>query len=522
MGLNLIEDQWIPIRSTDGQRRLIAPWEVTDPEIAAIDAPRADFQANLLLFLIGLYQTVMPPKDHEEEWFSRMETPPSPDALRQKLSGHAQHFNLVDGPTRFMQEPSARDRPKGSPAVELLMETPTGQTLKLNKDLFTKRSPRGALCLPCVGIAVFTLQANAPEGGRGQNVSLRGGGPLTTVIQGRDLWSTIWSNVVPANTANPGSAPMVYPWEIPVVAGGKEGRPTTPLDAHPLTAYWGCPRRIHLDEPTTGACAACGTSDVPVITSFRTAPNGFQYQGWLHPLSPAREDTAGKRALRTPGRAMTYRDWLGLVIEDSDNGIRPAAGVRAFRQESMGDPDLANQSFWMLAFGYQTKQNSVLAWHESRIPLQRVATDELPAFNELTRELVRGAQTMANTLLSSVKQAMFRRPKDATGDLSYITLAYWNRTEPEFYAHQAKLAGASPEARMEAKNSWHRTLCTAGDALFHDYVLSTPFGQTDPQRVAVAWTWLRRNMHSKKTREAFGLPPTASPKPTNDAPMVIA
>jgi hypothetical protein len=55
--------------------------------------------------------------------------------------------------------------------------------------------------------ALLTLQINAPAGGAGHRVSVRGGGPLTTLRLPRDpeagLFHRLWSNVVPVENISP-------------------------------------------------------------------------------------------------------------------------------------------------------------------------------------------------------------------------------------------------------------------------------------------------------------------------------
>nr|WP_231886596.1 type I-E CRISPR-associated protein Cse1/CasA [Methylomonas methanica] len=55
------------------------------------------------------------------------------------------------------------------------------------------------LCPSCAATALFTLQTNAPSGGVGHRVGLRGGGPLTTLVLPKasqtTLWQKLWLNV---------------------------------------------------------------------------------------------------------------------------------------------------------------------------------------------------------------------------------------------------------------------------------------------------------------------------------------
>ncbi len=50
--MNLIHDCWLPIRHTNGETNLIAPWQITENHdtnpIIAFNAPRPDFNGALI------------------------------------------------------------------------------------------------------------------------------------------------------------------------------------------------------------------------------------------------------------------------------------------------------------------------------------------------------------------------------------------------------------------------------------------------------------------------------------------
>ncbi|MDE9520027.1 type I-E CRISPR-associated protein Cse1/CasA, partial [Xenorhabdus bovienii] len=82
----------------------------------------------------------------------------------------------------------------------LLIEAPGANTLKLNTDHFIKRGQCEVVSPEMAAIALFTLQINAPAGGVGHRVGLRGGGPLTILVQPQTLdtplWHKLWLNIV--------------------------------------------------------------------------------------------------------------------------------------------------------------------------------------------------------------------------------------------------------------------------------------------------------------------------------------
>ena len=129
--------------------------------------------------------------------------PPSPEELKARFSTMAHAFELDAQGEAFMQD---FDLPKegAKPISALLIDTPGGKTVRDNLDHFVKRDRVEAVCHSCATLALFTMQANAPAGGAGYRVGLRGGGPLTTLLsldetnrKPHTLWHTLWLNVLP-------------------------------------------------------------------------------------------------------------------------------------------------------------------------------------------------------------------------------------------------------------------------------------------------------------------------------------
>ncbi|MCI5167558.1 MAG: type I-E CRISPR-associated protein Cse1/CasA [Candidatus Electrothrix sp. GM3_4] len=205
--MNLINDQWLSVYRRSGTRDRIAPWQLTeaiaqDP-VEKFHALRPDFNGALVQFCIGLLQTAFAPED-DREWIKLYQNPPNPDVLHQAFQQYEHAFQLDgDGP-RFMQDFDLPDgEQKGIGA--LLLEEPGGNTLRLNTDHFVKRDKAQAMSPVMAATALLTLQINAPSGGVGHRVSIRGGGPMTTLLtpdilhnpEQNTLWHLVWLNVVP-------------------------------------------------------------------------------------------------------------------------------------------------------------------------------------------------------------------------------------------------------------------------------------------------------------------------------------
>lgn len=201
MAFNLIEKPWIPVRTLSGRELIITPSEITkdyetDP-VAELNAPRPDFNGALIQFLIGLVQTCAGPGD-EFEWEEKLENPPVPEELHKAFSTVVHAFDLDGEGPRFMQD---LELEKGEewPVGRLLIDYPGKNAEEKNTDHFVKRGIVSGLCRRCSAAALFTLQTNAPSGGVGHRTSLRGGGPLTTLVLGTEklLWQTVWLNTLP-------------------------------------------------------------------------------------------------------------------------------------------------------------------------------------------------------------------------------------------------------------------------------------------------------------------------------------
>ena len=241
MSLNLIEDAWIPVVCKDGTRRVIAPWQMAEAGILRPDWPRPDLNIACYEFLIGLVFLADPPRDMED-WDERYD--PDPKRLKARLTPYAPAFNLLgDGPL-FMQDLEKLEG-KSNAADMLFIDSSGANTAKNNADLMVHRGRYPALDLPLAAMALFAFHAFAPSGGAGNRTSMRGGGPLVTLIDPQaGLWSVIWANV----PCGVGALANDLPWTRPTRVSDK-GMETLPPDEKTfgVEAFFGMPRRLRLE-----------------------------------------------------------------------------------------------------------------------------------------------------------------------------------------------------------------------------------------------------------------------------------
>jgi len=504
----------------------VPPWKVTegaghDPFVA-LAAVRPDFNGALIQFLIGLAQTTFAPED-PRTWRQRLKAPPPPEALRQAFETVARAFDLDgDGP-RFMQDLDELEGQKAQEATRLLIEEPGDHTMKENRDHFIKRGRSSRFCLPCAATAVFTLQVNAPSGGQGHRTSLRGGGPLTTLICQDTLWRTIWMNVLVEedwhglNQCRDASREYRHPWLGPTRTS-ERGESTTPADVPHEHMFWGMPRRIYLefetdDEPRP--CGLCGRLATRHARSYRTKPRGFNYEGgWLHPLTPHRWQDNQPIPIHGQPNGLSYKDWLGLALAASDGSRKPALTVQRLYQERI--EWIRDRGLGLWAFGYDMDNMKARGWTEGRLPLVLVDPLHVLPFEMAARNMVLIAEKAVQDLLYAVRTALFGQRDDRRKKgLPHLDHNFWIETENDFYRLLRRLAdglenGWTNESTgmIDLKLEWLALLGRAAENLFEKHVWTERIEQSDVKRVAAAWNGLRAALHpnNKKNRNLLMLP----------------
>lgn len=494
---SLLHEAWIPVSTSRGERTLIRLDEIARPDLVAIATGRPDCDISLTEFLIGLLAVACPPQS-DEDWRDGLGgAPPSADQLRAAFAPLAEALVLDgDGP-RFFQD-----------REELTGEATEVEALCMDvvAKHFTKPGRIATLSRAGGAIVLATLQTSAPSGGAGHRVSVRGGGPLSTlVVPGGDpceyeLWRLLWANL-PLAEEDPPELKKVFPWLAPTRVSDKTGRSTTPVDVHRLQAFFGMPRRIRLVfEPNTEGrrCDLTGLVDDVIITHYITRPWGTNYEGWSrgHPLSPYYKQKPSDAAflpLHLKSSRVGYREWLGISLGQADQTRVPAQCVHDFRRRLQGHTkgDLATfrRDARLLVAGYAMDNMKPLDFGEALMPLivasSNATNDNL---RNLAERLIAAAQETAGLLLGAVKLGLFgagAKPETASTVLAPVRDRFWADTEQPFFAAlgtalekaDAITARDEDEAREAWRDisaaigtDWLRTLRQNAERIFDDTV----------------------------------------------------
>ncbi len=505
---SLLTEPWIPVLRAAGGREMIRPAAITsDIATNPVVAPawgRADFDAATREFWIGLLATACGRQadDDGDDWEAWFRMPPTPEMLDEAFAPLAAAFVLDgDGP-RFGQD-MEDFAGESVPVSQLLIEAPGGNTVKRNLDHFVHRGRIETLSRAGAAMALFALQTYAPSGGAGHRVSVRGGGPLTTLLvpgplrgDRRDapssLWRTLW--LATPYRRDPAPPERVFPWLAPTRVSDK-GKRTTLDNVDERQAFWGMPRRIRLVfEPNAKRtpCDLTGRIDATVVCVYRTRPHGTSYEAFKHPLSPHYRAKPTEPFLPLHGQpgGVGYRHWVGLVANEvvGDQPLRQAADAVETGRRRLGDLDpTARAGTRLLAAGYDMDNMKAREFVESEMPLHLVDAARFVIFDRSVRRLVAGAREAESLARLFVRQALFvkrtqiedgftKAVKDG-GALDLARARFWERTEAAFGGVLADLAealsadGADSEAVGQAMAlRWLATLRATAVAIFDGLV----------------------------------------------------
>ncbi len=524
--LNLLTDSWMPVYRNGTIETLSVTELARYPEVQNFAAPRADFNAALSQFCIGLLQTTFTPIN-DKEWKQRFDTPPSVDTLQAQFAPYHSAFEVTVGQRRFMQDMDLdTDALEHRSVSSLLIDAPGGNALKENKDHFIKRNndADSGMSLPMAALALFTLQLNAPSGGVGYRTSLRGGGPLTTLLlpdpndtpDQDSLWHRLWLNVMTANNLrtlnhapHPGCHPKVLPWLAATRTSDPKqgGVDTTPEDAHALQAYWGMPRQVQLltDELEDGICPLSGEHG-PLVRQFVTTNYGTNYTGaWLHPLSPYYFKDGAPLPLHPQPGGFPYRHWLTLIMSNQPDKEQTADVIRTLRNRRFMPKRMR---LW--AAGYDMDNAKARCWYEATLPVWQLDDKTAIKLEATMGDIINATEQIANNLRAAVKDAWISKGNKAKGDLSVVQTAFWQQTETAFYQLLSKLVTTTSADQDDSplRQQWFNTLNHHSLKLFDQWALDEDMSNDGQGHVEIGFANPGRALNARKNLIKFNLKKT--------------
>lgn len=437
--MNLLSEPWMPFLCRDGSVKNQPISAIVNSNFVDFSLPRADFLGAAYQFVIGLLQTTFAPHD-KKEWNYFFQHAPEQEEL-QNAFGRVKHAFELDGEgPRFMQDLAPLEEQRNLAINNLLIDAPGENGIKNNTDFFIKRRENSAFSPAMAALALFTLQINAPTGGQGYRVGLRGGGPLTTLVLPQDkdasLWQKLWLNVINRQywqydepNFQDGS---VFPWLASTrdsSVKGSEIYPSTP-GIHPLHVYWAMPRRIRLNfAKETVICSISGRTVDIGVQSYRAKKHGNNYDGnWdPTPFTPYKWEPKLNKHNPVKGEpgGILYNIWTILTLTDSDRLGQGHVSARVVdHYNSIARRNLPeNPRIWV--FGYDMDKMKPRGWYSRILPFFVVEDD---VRNDFINE-VNGLLSFCLASLNETNKAI----QSIKGKVGFIDMNFWQRTEKVFF-----------------------------------------------------------------------------------------
>ncbi|MFM7200380.1 MAG: type I-E CRISPR-associated protein Cse1/CasA, partial [Myxococcota bacterium] len=528
-----IRDPWIPVVDIHGEKHLIRPSALSALDVDGTTlkfvrpaSPRSDFNGALWQFLIGILQTAFHELE-DEDWADYLITPPSPEVLEAKLSVLEPAFEL-DGPSpRFMQDFAPQELGETPlPCANLLIDSPGANGIKLNTDLFIKRAHVEKLCLSCAAQALFTLQTNAPSGGSGHRTSLRGGGPLSTLVHAEKLWHKVWLNVLLSASMKDFGQPTksgeplteLFPWLSPTRTSDQAGTERHPAQLKATHVYWATPRRISLlVEDLQARCDICMKTSERMVRHYLTKNYGANYEGWRHPLTPTQTLKTGLNPIKANPGCLLYRHWdiYTQAVSDKDRDSQPARVVEAlngrWHHPDLELPTLLGTNPRFHVFGYDMDNMKARCWYEGYVPSWMINSEHIATFQTHLRCHLQTADLVMRHLRTSVRDAWYKTGREASLDkelFESVSAAFWQETEGAFIESVNTLSKySSPDELNPIKEKWLERLQQAALFIYDAYTQMDFVNVVDPERLIMARQKLRRMNGGAPVRERLGLPP---------------
>ena len=441
---SLLDEAWLPVATSTGDRELVRLCDISRPDLVAIATGRPDCDISLTEFLVGLVAVARPPED-VRDWRAGFSTAPTAEQLQAAFTPLADALMLDGEGPRFFQD---RQDLQGEPTeVEALC-------MDVVAKHFTKPGRIQVLSRAGAAIALATLQTSSPSGGAGHRTSLRGGGPLTTLVvpgapsdEPWKLWRLLWANL-PLTREDKPDLKRVFPWLAPTRVSDKSGVATAPFDVDPMQAFFGMPRRVRLVFESNNdkrSCDLLGIVDDIAVTHYVTRPWGTNYEGWSrgHPLSPYYKAKAADTVLlpvHLKSSRVGYREWLGMAVGEADESRVPAQCVFDFRRRlktAKGELDVVRRDARMLVAGYAMDNMKPLDFAESLMPLLVGSTDAVNGLvKRIANQLIDAAEEVASLLVTSVKIGLYgdgAKVDAGSTVLQPIRDRFWADTETVFF-----------------------------------------------------------------------------------------
>lgn len=497
--MNLLKDQWIPVRADGGTgafRLLTYQQLLCEPGNWQVSLPRDDLELACVQLLVCMTQVMFLLED-DKDLRARIAKPLSPVDFAAGVQPCKDWFDL-DHPTQpFMQSRGVKVL-KDTPIQKLLIGLPEGNNHAFFNEAGEVRHLGGTLA----AVALFNQASNCPSFGGGFKGSLRGGAPISTLVYGKDLRETVWRNVL--------TRPRIAERQI-AMPGFQQDQPTwvKPILEKSIIhwneiglmrgLFWQ-PARVELVKSEVLApCGVMGGDAVPGYTGFRKEKFNFTVEGvWPHPHGAMTMNLRKDPPVKFSSFTTTAPAWTLLsefVVPNNAPGAQegsiPAGPITQANEIGEGDLHL-------LIGGYRTNQASVLERRHEMMSLAQGWQDDKSRLPELVEIGKEAKKALRGKLYFAVQG---NKDKGLKG----IGAAIHETAEKLFYARTENLIHETFSNELTfkewatARSAFAKQLADHCRAIFEE--LTDPYAMKPELIPVIAWARRSLNIDLKKLIE---------------------
>lgn len=493
--MNLLLDPWIPVRAVGGigAFQMVTYRELLcEPGKWQVSLPRDDLELACIQLLICMTQVIFLPED-DQALRVRNAALLTQNAFIAGVAPYLAWFDLDHPQYPFMQSREVRAA-EDTPIQKLLIGLPEGN----NHAFFNEVGEARALSAPVAAIALFNQSSNSPSFGGGFKGSLRGGAPITTLVNGNDLRETIWRNVLTRH--------RIQKRQIKVFKAGED----QPTWVNPIkekeTIHWNeigllrglfwQPARLKLvraNIPTS--CDLLGGRPVPVYVGFSKEKFNFTVEGlWPHPHGVMLLSTKkGVFEQRFASFTTTAPAWTHLsefvvpspLATDSSAGSVPAEAVTQASEVFHGE------SLHLMVGGYRTKQASVIERRHELMSLAQGWSDDKGRMQQLV-DLGKDTKSMLRGKLYFAAQGSKDKGLKGIGAAIHETAEKLFYARTESLIHETFSNALTFKEWRSAKVAFAKQLADHCRAIFEE--LTDPYAMNRDLIAIIAWA--RRGLHA--------------------------
>ena len=260
-----------------------------------------------------------------------------------------------------------------------------------------------------------------------------------------------------------------------------------------------------------------------MVTGLRARNYGNNYGGpWVHPLTPYRKDPKKPQepplSIKGQPGGIGYRHWDSLVfIDEKGEGNLPAENVKDYPRkadeceaEDIALPRVAR--LW--AFGYDMDNMKPRGWVGTQLPFLAMPESHQERMQSWLRVMTGYASEVCRQLKRSTKEAWFKRPSEAKGDLDHIDSRFWERTEQQFYDALSELGSHLLDDDIERMpqalaQNWYLYVRKQALTIFDELTLGGPPETLNLKRITRArngfTSWFGKNKTARNFRKLAGM-----------------